>query len=152
MNKNSILTIIIMFILCLVYLLFENDFKNIIKILLEKEFLLYMYSIAILIAFVVHDIHKIKTSSHLKIVHSDIFLFDTILNIATFITISSTALALLKGIYLQYFFKIEYFVSFKDFDLWTIFGVSAFLLWYVTVRIIGLFKEAVIFKPQEIEK
>lgn len=73
-----------------------------------------------------------------------------VLNMGTFILIGSSALALLKGVYLQEFFKIEYFKNYGKVDIWTIFAISCSLLWYTVVRIVGLFKEAIFYKPQEI--
>jgi hypothetical protein len=151
MNKKVIVSIIIMIALCISYLVFEDDFKNGIKFLFEINCFWWIHTIAVVIVFFIHFGYKIETSSHLKILSSEIAVFDTILNIGTFTLIGSTALTLLKGIYLQHFFKIEYFKSFGELDLITIFAVCCALLWYTTVRISGLFKEALYYQPQAIE-
>ena len=151
MNKKIIISIIIMIILCISYLIFEDYFKNGIKFLFEINCFLWIHTIAVIIVFFIHFVYKIETSSHLKILNNEIALFDTILNIGTFALIGSTALTLLKGIYLQHFFKIEYFRSFGELDLITIFAVCCALLWYTIVRIFGLFKEALYYQPQSIQ-
>ncbi|KLE00248.1 hypothetical protein [Aliarcobacter butzleri] len=151
MNKKIIISIIIMIILCISYLIFEDYFKNGIKFLFEINCFLWIHTIAVIIVFFIHFVYKIETSSHLKILNNEVALFDTILNIGTFALIGSTALTLLKGIYLQHFFKIEYFRSFGELDLITIFAVCCALLWYTIVRIFGLFKEALYYQPQSIQ-
>lgn len=55
---------------------------------------------------------------------------DAIFTVATFGLAGSTSLALLKGLYLQLFFKGTYFTGFADFDLASIFLISSFLLFH----------------------
>lgn len=150
MNKKVIRSIVIMIILSISYINFEDTYKNGIKFLFEGDYFLWIYTIAVVIAFSIHFWYKIETSSDLKMFKSEIAIFDSISNITTFLAIGSTALTLLKGIYLQKFFKVVYFINFADFDLGIIFAVSCALLWLVIVRIAGLYKEALYYQPQTI--
>jgi len=152
MNRKVILSICALVLLSLSYLLFEAEAKDLIKFLFENNVFLILHTLAVGIIFVIHFFFKIETSSELKILHSENVFFEMVLNIGTFFLIGSSALALLKGVYLQEFFNIEYFKSYGKLDIWTIFAVSCSLLWYTSTRIVGLTKEAIFYKPQEIER
>lgn len=152
MNPKVIRTFIVLAVLCLVYFLFEKEIMNIIKTFFEHNIFFISHTLIVTGVFIAHFMHKIETTTELKMLHSEHAFFDMVLNIGTFTIIGSTAFALLKGVYLQEFFDVEYFKGYGKIDIWTICAVSCSLLWYTSTRIVGLIKEALFYKPQEIEK
>lgn len=66
-------------------------------------------------------------------------------------TIITTALTLLKGLYIQKFFiDKQYFTEFNDLDLMTVFGVMIFLLYFAVMKVIDIAKEA--YKTEHTEQ
>jgi hypothetical protein len=66
-------------------------------------------------------------------------------------TIITTALTLLKGLYIQKFFTDkQYFTEFNDLDLMTVFGVMIFLLYFAVMKVIDIAKET--YKTEHTEQ
>lgn len=138
MSKASSLnwktTISVIFVMALIILMqmFGNEIKGPLKDILESKWVAFVVWGYVGGTFVIH--HYLYSSSELK---KDSFIYkhfgayaETLFGIATYGIAGTTSLALLKGLYLQTFYKGMYFTGFGAFDLVSMFLLTSFLLVY----------------------
>ncbi|WP_152960817.1 hypothetical protein [Pseudoalteromonas sp. P1-9] len=90
-----------------------------------------------------------KTKSSIFMFRSGFPVIDSVLNWATYYSVTSTACVLLEGAYLQKFYNIQYYTKFNGLDINVMLGVCALLLWYVSLHIFKMGQE-LLFKPEEV--
>jgi hypothetical protein len=153
MNKKVICSGIFLFVLCIFYFYWKSEFQEAIKFLFESNYLWRAYNITVIIIFALHGFFVNSSESYdFKLLKSEMVLFDSIVNMATYIAVGSTALSLLKGIYLQEVFNSTYFINFEKYDLFTMIGVSVVLLWFSITRVWKVAIEVLYYNPQEVKR
>lgn len=124
---------------------FYWDFtKILIRKILEEKFTVFIIWVVTVLIFLVHYFkHKSKDVESEPILTKKFGAFiDNILGGIGYATAITTSLTLLKGLYIQKFFNDKiYFVEFQDLDLITIFGVTLFLLYFASMKVIDIAKE-----------
>lgn len=126
--KKRLLAFFILLVIAFFALVLRNNMLLPIKIILESGFLsliMWAYSIASGVIYSVVTDRKI----------SDLMDFfkkyaNMIYTIATFGIGGSTSLTLIKGVFLQYFYKTEFFIGFTSIDIASMALLSSVLLVY----------------------
>ncbi|RXJ98475.1 hypothetical protein CRV02_13360 [Arcobacter sp. CECT 8989] len=136
MNKKVVFAALVLISLIIYYVNYEDEVKDYIKVLLESPYLIFTYNSLIGIVFLLHALFvKNNDSFDFKVLNADIPIIDAALNFTTYGAVGSTALSLLKGLYLQNVFNITYFKYFQTYDLSVMFIVCLFLLWFSLTRV-----------------
>lgn len=150
--KLIVLSIIIITIIAVAFFFFWENTKSIIRFILEAKltyFLLWTFTVMVFFINYIKHKHKDVKSEIIFTRKFGVFI-DNALGGITYATIITTSLTLLKGLYIQQFFKDkQYFLEFKDLDLMTMFGVMLFLLYYAFLKVIDTAKET--YKVQNTE-
>ncbi len=149
-NKNVIYAAIGLLLLSLAYQFFENEFKEAIKYLFETNYLWNGYNFIVVVVFFLHALFINNSQSYdFNVLKGELPFLDAFLNVATYIAVGSTALSLLKGIYLQEVFEVIYFKNYQNYDLYAMIGVSVILLWFSITRVWRVGVEVVYHKPSQ---
>lgn len=160
-NKNFNLrtTGAVIFLICLIIAvqIYGSDIKEPLKNILESSWLNVCAWAYISGTYIIYQ--YLFSSSELK---TDGFLYkhfgvyaDTLFGAATYGFAGTTSLSLIKGLYLQAFYKKEYFIGFATFDLVSMFLLTSFLLAYCTFNVSKMFKEILFYRsasPVEVRK
>ena len=114
-----------------------------VKNFLESDFLtiLLIYYAAISVA--IHTLF-VRIPSIQILVRNDILrlIFNFFLELGTYCALSSTGPNLLKSVYLQHFFNIQYFVKFDVLDLFAMVAASVVIIIYTIIETTNLLREA----------
>ena len=118
--------------------------KVIIRQTLEAQITtILMWTVPLTIFVMNYFVRREKRMESRKIITKSFGVFmDSFLGGATYGTVMNTALTLLRGTFTQEFFSDRiYFLQFNSLDLWTIFGVSIFLLIYASTEVTEVAKD-----------
>lgn len=156
-NNTLIIITVIAAIFCIAAFYFYWDItKVVIRKILEEKITSFSLWVITVLVFVVHYFkQKRKDIDNEPIITKKFGGFiDNILGGIAYGTAISTSITLLKGLFVQSFFKGAdtkiYFAEFQDLDLMTIFGVTLFLLYNSIMKVIEIAKEA--YKAEHTEK
>ncbi|MFK5892560.1 MAG: hypothetical protein QM504_05020 [Pseudomonadota bacterium] len=141
--KKRISAAFFIMVLVFITLVFSQDTLDAIKSIFEAGYLpllLWAYVIGSVLMYTLIIVKK----------KSDVYGFfekyaSTLFSIATFGIGGSTSIALLKGIFLQHFYSIEYFIGFSNFDTVSMLILSSFLLIYSLLNCTKQLNEAVFY-------
>ena len=117
-----LITVVVLFILVGIMAFNKDQAKEFIKSVFDSGFAPGIVWTYVVVAVISKKIFVDKNSQHFKGYAE--FLY----NIATFGFAGSTSISLLEGVFLQYFFDINYFNNFGTLDLASIAIVSSYLL------------------------
>lgn len=142
-NKKAIWAFFILLTFALVMYSYPEESKNIFKVILEARITCFLVWIITVIIFVLYYFFSKDKDYNLKPIMTQFLghFWDIIIGgigIATGIT---SALTLLKGLYLQNVYGIEYFKEFDSIDHGTIFLTMAILLYFLIMRVANVAKE-----------
>lgn len=139
----------VMFLIILIVFaqIYGSELKEPLKTILESSWLNVLAWGYISGTYVIYQI--LYSSSELK---TDGFLYkhfgvyaDTLFGAATYGFAGTTSLSLIKGLYLQTFYKESYFIGFATFDLVSMFLLTSFLLAYCIFNVSKMFKEILFY-------
>ncbi|RLA82888.1 MAG: hypothetical protein DRG78_05920 [Epsilonproteobacteria bacterium] len=149
-NIKFIASIIFLFTLVIIISFMPKEVMLIIRWLLESGTFNNILTISIWIVILAHSFTVDETNlTQISLFNTQIKLIDTLLLIATYVTVASTASSLLKGAYIQQFYNdTVYFNEFDKLDIYLLIGVPILLLWYIILNISKMFKEALFFTTQ----
>jgi hypothetical protein len=142
--KLIIISAISIIAISIMFFFYWEITKWVIRTILEAKITYFLaWNISVFI-FIIHYIkHKDK-----DVISEPIFtkrfgaFMDNALGGISYATVITTSLTLLKGLYIQKFFiDKKYFLEFNDLDLTTVFGVTAFLLYFSLMKVIDIAKE-----------
>lgn len=146
-NFKTTGAVIFLIFLIVVVQIYGSQLKEPLKSILESSWLKMGAWAYISGTFIIYQI--LFTSNELK---TDGFIYkhfgvyaDTLFGAATYGFAGTTSLSLIKGLYLQTFYKEEYFIGFATFDLVSMFLLTSFLLAYCTFNVTKMFKEILFF-------
>lgn len=123
---------------------FNKDILNPIKSLLESPIPPYVIWSYVIVAVVMHKAIIKKHIFTKSDVHESFNIYaDGVFTIATLGLAGSTSLALIKGLYTQYFFQEKYFEGFTQFDLVSMMVLSSFLFIYSILNSTKILREAI---------
>ncbi|MEE9694016.1 hypothetical protein [Aeromonas hydrophila] len=146
-NYKWTISIFIFMLLILLAQIFSGEMKEPIKKILESGWLsrfLWTYVVGVLC------IHRYLFASYELAKDSFIYKHfgayaDTLFGIGTYGVAGTTSIALLKGLYMQAFYKGEYFFGFDNFDLISMFLLTSFLLFYCIFNSTLLLKDIIFY-------
>ena len=147
-DKGSIPLFLFVATLATIAYLFDDELMIFIRFILEEGHLNNILVLVVCIVVITHVI-KVQSKSSALMLKSGYTVFDLVLNLVTYYSVTSTACSLLEGAYLQKFYEIEYFTKFKEIDINVLLGVCALLLWYVLLHAYKMSQE-IFFKPSHI--
>jgi hypothetical protein len=136
-----------MFCIVTSYYFFKPYYLEAFKFVFECSFL--HWSIGAY-AFVVNLIHKMKFKNEMIKENLSLEDFKNLLDILLSPTMIVTAFSLGKGLYLQFFFKGDFFRNFSEIELFLLVAVVAYILYISFLEIKKLTVEA--FKIKHTEK
>jgi hypothetical protein len=151
--KLIIVSAIIVILLAILFFFKLDTTKIVIRNVLEARLIYFLFWIVPLLIFLTHYfIQKDKMITSETIITRKFGAFmDNALGGASYGTIITTSLTLLKGLYIQNFFTDKkYFLEFNNLDLVAVFGVVAFLLYYALMKVVNMAKET--YKVQNTEQ
>jgi hypothetical protein len=117
-----LITVVVLFILVGIMTFNKDQAKDVIKSAFDSGFAPGIVWTYVVVAVLSKKIFVDKSTQHFKGYAE--FLY----NIGTFGFAGSTSISLLKGVFLQYFFEVNYFENFGTLDLASIAIVSSYLL------------------------
>lgn len=118
--------------------------KILIRWILEAKFTSFLLWVVTVLIFVVHFLKHKKKEIEMEPIISKKFgaFIDSLLGGIGYGTAISTSITLLKGLFIQQFFKdIKFFHEFESIDIMTIFGVTIFILYFSSMKVIETAKE-----------
>ena len=132
MNKNVLISAVFLFLISISILFYKIEIMEGITILLKSNYLRYACLIFIFISIVCNTYYVPEsTLENVPMFKSNSYrFFEGVLNFATYSAVASTAISLLKGLYLQTVNNELYFLKFSDYDIYIMFAVSGLLLWF----------------------
>lgn len=142
--KLIIASAIAVVVLAAVFFFWWDKTKYVIKFVLEAKLTYFLlWTITVLIFLLHYFKHKDKEIKSETIFTRKFGAFiDNAFGGIAYGTTITTALTLLKGLYIQKFFgDKQYFTEFNDLDLMTVFGVMIFLLYFSIMKVIDVAKE-----------
>ncbi|KXO10079.1 hypothetical protein AKG98_863 [Moritella sp. JT01] len=145
MNKTVLFSALGLVAMCIIFSLNQVLIMLGIRYLLESGYLMGACTIFVFVSIICHGVYV--NESVLEDVpmfkSNQLWILEILVNIATYVAITSTAITLLKALYIQQFYgDIQYFLEFKSYDIYTMFGVSCALLWFSMFKCWLLFHEA----------
>lgn len=152
MKLILISTAIVVF-LAFVFLFFANNAKVAVRVILEASITSFLLGVITVLIFIINYFKNKRKSIEAEPIITKKFgaFIDNILGGITYATTITTSLTLLKGLYIQTFFKDKtYFLEFEKLDLVTIFGVALFLLYVSFMKVIEIAKET--YKVEQTEQ
>lgn len=145
-----VLSLILIFILSAYHF---DKYKDTIKILLESRLLTISVWGYIAVTFTAHRVILGSNESGDSFIFSHFGKYaDTVFAVGTYGLSSSTSLALIKGLYVQYFFETVFYRGFDMFDLISMFMLSSFLLIYSMFATTKAFFDLIFYSQSEYVK
>lgn len=145
------LSILMIFTIAFFYILDVQSASEMQSLLIQSirdflswEKLILIVNLAIFTVICGHAITVQETNNKETIIfRTPIKILNTALEVATHVSISSSAITLLKGAFIQHFFDDKsYFLEFDKIDVVLLIVVSLILLWYVGSTVFIMLKEA----------
>lgn len=110
---------------------YQEELKTAIRIVLESKWTIAGVSIYVVCCALMYQIFVGGNSEFRGIIHTHFGKYaDVVFALVTFVPASATSLALLKGLFMQYFFRQPHFAGFDGIDLTSMAVVSSFLLYH----------------------
>lgn len=132
--------IVVLFAFAFAVYLHQGDVKYLIKAILNSPLTVAFVGIYAAIAVIAHQIFVGGSLGKTGYIYSHFGKYaEPLFAIGTFVVASNTSLALLKGFYLQVAYNESYCVAFSTLDVYSIFLVSTFLLYYSLLMSTRLF-------------
>ncbi len=149
-DTSSLFAIFFVAALAVVAYLFKIEIMDYMRLILENGYLKSILLILVAIIVISHSI-KVKpgNDSSNVMIRSGLIPIDISLTLGTYFAVTTTACSLLEGSFIQNFYDVQYFIKFKDLDIYVLLGVSALLLWYVAFHMYKMLVE-LLFKSEEI--
>lgn len=121
--------VFILFALATVLAFYKQEAKEVVKGIFEGGSLSYVIWTYVVISVLSHRycIERVSASLFDKI-------SDAVFSIATYGFAATTSLTLLQGVFLQFFYGVQWFINFGNLDLASIVLVSVYLLIYCGVN------------------
>lgn len=144
-NSKVLLSMIFLILLSSSAIVFKKDVMDSIRWLLESGWLrvgLLMYIVVTIIihSFFIEETYLSDVPLFQSRISKPLYIF---LTIGTYAAVTSTAVTLLKGAYIQQFYgDVIYFNEFEKIDIYALLGVATLLLWYAIFNTSRLLKEA----------
>lgn len=128
-HRLRTIVVLILFTLFSVLAIYKEEAKDVVKNLFEVGLLSYVIWIYVTVSVLAHGyfISQVSTSQFEKIT-------DIIFSIATYGLAGTTSLTLLQGVFLQYFYEVQWFSNFGNLDLASVGLVSVYLLIYCGIN------------------
>jgi hypothetical protein len=144
MNKKVIAAALFIIILCCSFTLLEKESMLLLKFLFDSGALMTISIIFVIVSvFCYTCFTPANINNDIPVFrYGGLWILECILNISTYSAVTSTAVNLLKGIYLQKFYHQDYFTGFESLDIYTMTGVSSMLLWFSLFKCWQMFQEA----------
>ena len=144
MNKKVLFSASILAVLCFLFASNQTQAMLYIREFLESGYLMLICIIFVVISICCHTAFVPESNLDVPMFKSNqMWILEIVVNIATYAGITSTAVTLLKAIYIQQFYgDIKYFHEFESYDINTMFAVSGVLLWFSMFKCWQLFHEA----------
>lgn len=143
MNKKVIVAALAIAALCFLFKLFEEKSMSSLKFLLENGFIMTVAIIFVIVSVFCFTYFVPSKNDDIPLFRCNgLWVLECFLNISTYSAVTSTAINLLKGIYLQRFYHGNYFGNFADLDIYTMTGVSSMLLWFSLFKCWQMLQEA----------
>lgn len=132
MNKKVIGAALLITFLCVLFKYFEAKSMLLFKTFLESSAAMTISIIFVLVSVFCYTyfIPDNKNDDIPLFIYNGIWILEFFLNISTYIAVTSTAINLIKAIYLQKFYGGNYFGDFGSLDIYTMADVSSMLLWF----------------------
>lgn len=139
--QKRISAAIFLMVLIFITLIFSSEALYVIKIVMESGYLVLLLWTYVIVSVLMHAFIVIKPKA-------DAYgFFDkystTIYSIGTFGFGGGTSIALLKGLFLQHFYNIEFLKDFSQFDIISMLILTSFLLIYSLLNCTKQLGEAV---------
>jgi hypothetical protein len=144
LNKKVLLSALLLAILCILFSANQEQVMSGTRFLLESGYLMMACLTFVVVSIFCHTLFVTESTLEVPMFKSNqLWLLEIAVNIATYTAITSTAITLLKALYIQEFYgDVQYFLEFKNYDIYTMFGVSGVLLWFSMFKCWQLFHEA----------
>ncbi|EOB6680487.1 hypothetical protein [Vibrio campbellii] len=144
MNKRVLGAASVLAVVCFLFTVNQDTAMQYIRDFLESGYLMIICLIFVVVSIVCHASFVPESNLDVPMFKSNqMWILEVIVNIATYTAITSTAITLLKAIYIQQFYgDIQYFHQFESYDIYTMFAVSGVLLWFSMFKCWQLFYEA----------
>lgn len=143
--KTAAISAVIVVSLTIGYLLFLQEVKQFVRVVLEAKLTIALAWIVPIVVFLMHYVkHKQKAVRGQVIITQQFGAFaDNALGGLVYGTTISTAITLLKGLYIQTVIgEGVYFADLDKVDVLTVFTGLAFLLYHAIVKVIDAAREA----------
>ena len=144
MNNKVLFSALFLVCLCVLFTLNKLEVMVGIRFLLESGYMMMACITFVVVSISCHTFFVPESSLDVPMFKSNqLWILELLVNIATYAAISSTSVTLLKALYIQEFYgDIQYFLEFKNYDIYTMFGVSGVLLWFSMFKCWQLLHEA----------
>lgn len=144
MNNKVLFSALFLGALCILFTLNKLEVMAGIRFLLESGYMMKVCVIFSVVSICCHTFFVSESNLDVPMFKSNqLWILELIVNVATYVAISSTAVTLLKALYIQEFYgDIQYFLEFRNYDIYTMFGVSGVLLWFSMFKCWQLLHEA----------
>lgn len=134
---------IFLMILIFITLIFSSEALDMIKIVMESGYPVLLLWTYVIVSVLMHAFIVIKPKT-------DVYGFfekysTTIYSIGTFGFGGGTSIALLKGLFLQHFYNIEFLKEFSQFDIISMLILTSFLLIYSLLNCTKQLSEAIFY-------
>jgi len=151
--KLIFFSVILLGIVAIAFHFYWGVTKFIIRKILEEKFTYFLlWAITVLIFLINYFKHKSKDIASEPVITLKFGAFiDNFFGGIGYATAITTSLTLLKGIYIQNFFSDKtFFMEFNDVDMFTIFGVVVFILYFSFLKVVEIAK--IIYKVEHTEQ
>lgn len=143
-NRSMMVSAIAVAVCAIVYFFFLDLTKLIMRNVLEAKLAYFLVWVVAVVIFLAHYFQLRKKEVVSKPIVTKQFgeFADNVLGGVGYATFITTALTLLKGLFIQTFFNDkQYFAEFDKIDLMTVFVVMSFLLYYSIMKVVDIAKE-----------
>lgn len=150
-NFKTIIVVFILLILSIISYIYIDNFKIILRSILEcKAFCFSIPAVVLIIYFVYYFSSKDKGYNHKPIITESFGdFFDIILGGLGYAIGISSCITLLRGFYIQIMFNEESFAkNFNDLDIWTIFFTIIFLSFFLIKNVLNVAREIFIISSE----
>ncbi|HEA3200014.1 TPA: hypothetical protein RVS02_001526 [Aeromonas veronii] len=144
MNNRILFAALCIALMCLIFNFFEKESMLYLKAFLESN-----YPIRISVAFILISVfcytYFVPDNINDEIPlfrYKGTWVLEFFLNVSTYSAVTSTAINLIKGIYIQKFYDGNYFGEFGNLEIYTMAGVSSMLLWFGIFQCWNMLKTA----------
>jgi hypothetical protein len=110
---------------------FGDDLKELTKLVLESKWTMAVVAIYVLSCAFIFQLHAGQQQKSTSTFLASLGKYtENIFSVLAYVPASTSSIALIKGLFLQHFYAVEYYSGFDKYDLASILVVSSFLLFY----------------------